>query len=50
MNKLTNDLIDKRVNEVAGEKGYLTFDEFAGLAKEFFGEMTGKTDYMNTKY
>ena len=30
--------IDRRVHEVAGEKGHLTFEEFGGLAKEFFGE------------
>lgn len=38
--------IDKRVHEVAGEKGHLTFEEFIKLTKEFFGEYSpdnGKT-------
>ncbi len=30
--------IEKRVHEVAGEKGHLTFEEFIKLSKEFFGE------------
>lgn len=38
MDKLTKEEIEKRIHEVAGERGYLTFEEFAGLAKEFFGE------------
>ena len=35
MDKLTKEEIEKRVHEVAGGKGHLTFDEFMGLAKEF---------------
>ena len=38
MDKLTIEEIEKRVHEVASGKGHLTFDEFMGLAKEFFGE------------
>ena len=38
MDKLKKEEIEKRVHEVAGKKGHLTFDEFMGLAKEFFGE------------
>ena len=38
MDKLTKEEIEKRVHEVAGERGYLTFEEFARLTKEFFGE------------
>lgn len=37
--------IDRRVNDAAGEKGHLTFDEFAGLAKEFFGEFPQNKDW-----
>ena len=38
MEKLTEAEIEKRVHEVAGEKGHLTFEEFIKLSKEFFGE------------
>lgn len=38
MEKLTGAEIEKRVHEVAGEKGHLTFEEFIKLSKEFFGE------------
>ena len=38
MEKLTDAEIEKRVHEVAGEKGHLTFEEFIKLSKEFFGE------------
>jgi hypothetical protein len=44
MDKLTKEEIEKRVHEVAGEKGHLTFDEFMGLAKEFFGEFPNNID------
>ena len=44
MDKLTKEEIEKRVHEVAGERGYLTFEEFAGLAKEFFGEFPNNID------
>ena len=44
MDKLKKEEIEKRVHEVAGEKGHLTFDEFMGLAKEFFGEFPNNID------
>ena len=44
MDKLKKEEIEKRVHEVAGEKGHLTFDEFMGLAKELFGEFPNNID------
>ena len=38
MDKLTEETMKKRIQEVADENGQISFENFVKLSKEFFGE------------